>query len=159
MSDTGEGFIDAGFAPGDELGISGSTSNNFRGTVLSCAAGLISFTLPGLTVTEAAGDTVRIDKFSFWKTFTPELKDWTADIDAMWFVTTFPQPFFGIPHWFRFFIKYYAVPAGGSIAIYKEGLGIIDNINTPLVAGRLIKQPFKIRGIGSLTQLTKNSAW
>jgi len=77
----------------------------------------------------------------------------------MWFVDTFPQPFFGIPHWFRFFIRYYATPSGGSVAIYKEGLGIIDNISTPLVAGRLIKQPFKIRGIGSLTQRTKNSAW
>ena len=158
ITDSGNGFVAAGFVAGKEIMITGSTSNNLSTTPSIVAVGVL--TVPTGTLTgEIAGDTVTIKQFDLWKTFTAELKEWAADIDAMWFVDTFPQPFFGIPHWFRFFIRYYATPSGGSVAIYKEGLGIIDNISTPLVAGRLIKQPFKIRGIGSLTQRTKTSAW
>lgn len=158
ITDSGDGLVAAGFVANKEIMIRGSTLNNYSCTPSAVAVGAL--TVPTGTVTaEIAGDTVTILQFNLWKTFAVELKQWTATANGLWVVTNDNQDLFGIPHYFRFFRKYYATPSGVDIAVYYEGIGIVNAISTPLVAGRLIKEPITITGVGALTLTTKDDAW
>lgn len=94
-----------------------------------------------------------------WKEFTAELKEWDATIDKMWMTANDGKKIFAIPHLYRFFIKYFASPSGGDVAVYWEGVGIATNIGTEMPKGRLITEPITVKGIGALTLKTQNSAW
>jgi len=60
ISDTGSGFVTAGFAVGDEIVVSGSTSNDGTYTITAVAAGVITLADDDTLTNEAAGDTVII---------------------------------------------------------------------------------------------------
>lgn len=60
ITDTGNGFVTAGFQAGDKIVVSGTTNNNTTFTVATVAAGTLTL-IPGDTVTaEAAGASVTI---------------------------------------------------------------------------------------------------
>jgi hypothetical protein len=59
ITDSGNGFVTAGFQVGDKIKVEGSTSNDGTYTVLTVAAGTLGVATGSLT-TEAAGDTVAI---------------------------------------------------------------------------------------------------
>jgi len=59
ITDTGNGFIAAGFEVGDEFTVSGSTSNDGSYTILAVVAGTINVATASLTA-EGAGDSVTI---------------------------------------------------------------------------------------------------
>lgn len=159
ITDSGNGFVSAGFVANKPILISGSTSNNYSATPSAVEAGVL--TVPTGTVTaEIAGDTVTIKQFDPWRAFAATLNDWTASTDKLWLTTNDSGDFFGIPHMFRFFIQYYAIPQAAPLnAVYYEGVGIIDRIDTPMPVGMVIRQPFTIRGTGTLTLKSQTSAW
>lgn len=64
ITDSGSGFLTAGFSVGDKLTISGSTSNDdstFGFEIATVAAGTLTLTVAGKLTTEAAGATVTLD--------------------------------------------------------------------------------------------------
>jgi len=66
ITDSASNFLNMGFAPGDKLVITGSTSNNFTVEIDTVVAGTITLvtstsTNPANLVTEAAGDAVVLD--------------------------------------------------------------------------------------------------
>lgn len=59
ITDTGSGFVTAGFEDGDEITVVGSTSNDGTYTVVTVAAGTLTLAT-GVLTAEVAGDTVTI---------------------------------------------------------------------------------------------------
>lgn len=62
ISDSSNGFVTAGFAVGDYVVISGSTSNDGTYLVSGVTAGVLTLALTELLTTEASGDTVIVQK-------------------------------------------------------------------------------------------------
>ena len=60
ITDTGNGFIRAGFQPGHKITVSGSTTSDGDYTIVSVVAGTITLATGSLPGNEAAGDTVTI---------------------------------------------------------------------------------------------------
>src|SRR3990167_7510331 len=60
ITDSANGFLTAGFQPGDEITVSGSTSNDGTYTIASVIAGTITLLDRNDLTTEAAGATVKI---------------------------------------------------------------------------------------------------
>jgi hypothetical protein len=60
ITDTGNGFIAAGFEAGDEITVVGSTSSDGTYTIVSVVAGTITLATGSLPGNEAAGDSVTI---------------------------------------------------------------------------------------------------
>lgn len=60
ITDSGSGFLVAGFQPGDQIIISGSSSNDGNYTISSVTAGTITLFDADDLVTEVAGSTVKI---------------------------------------------------------------------------------------------------
>ena len=60
ITDSGNGFLIAGFQAGDQITVSGSTSNDGTYTVASVTAGTITLLARNDLTTEAAGATVKI---------------------------------------------------------------------------------------------------
>ena len=60
ITDSGDGFVDAGFVAGQTITVTGSTSNNGTHTLASVAAGTLTLTTGGALTTEGAGNAVRI---------------------------------------------------------------------------------------------------
>ncbi len=64
ITDSGSGFLKAGFQPGDTLQVSGSASNNTVGpyyfTIATVTAGTITLLAKNALTTEAAGATVKL---------------------------------------------------------------------------------------------------
>lgn len=58
--DSANNFVDAGFAEGDTINVSGSVSNNSNFTVASVAAGVLTLIMSNVLVAEAAGSAVTI---------------------------------------------------------------------------------------------------
>ena len=60
LTDSGSGFLDAGFVVGQSITITGSTSNNKTVTIATVVAGTITLVAADELVAEIAGDTVTI---------------------------------------------------------------------------------------------------
>ena len=60
ITDTGSGFLIAGFQPGDQVTVSGSASNDGTYTIASVTAGTITLLGRNDLTTEAAGATVKL---------------------------------------------------------------------------------------------------
>jgi len=60
ITDSGSGFLTAGFQPGDVITVSGSVSNNGTYVVTGVAAGVLTLDTKHALTTEAAGAVVRI---------------------------------------------------------------------------------------------------
>lgn len=60
ITDSASGFLVAGFQAGDQITVSGSTSNDGTYTIASVTAGTITLLGRNSLTTEAAGDTVKI---------------------------------------------------------------------------------------------------
>lgn len=60
ITDTGNGFIRAGFQPGHKITVSGSTTSDGDYTIVSLVAGTITLATGSLPGSEAAGDVVTI---------------------------------------------------------------------------------------------------
>jgi hypothetical protein len=60
ITDTGNGFIAAGFQPGHKITVSGSTTSDGDYTIVSVVAGTITLATGSLPGSEAAGDVVTI---------------------------------------------------------------------------------------------------
>lgn len=129
-------------------------------TIVQVAPGDVVAGVRGVTFNQNVdiAETTSFDDLT-WKTFIAELKEWDATIDKLWTTKTEGQQLFTIPHLYRFFIKYFASPSGGDVAVYWEGVGIATNISTPLQKGRLMTEPITVKGIGALTLKTQSSAW
>ena len=156
ITDSGDGFVDAGFRDGDTILITGSTFNNIGCVVADAADGVL--TVPTGTLTaEDAGDTVTIQKISNWKVYKAGQKSWAATITKFWDATG--HGLFGVPRRYEFFQQYYTTPSGSDIAYFLEGIGIAKSINTPLNVLEVCKQPITITGSGALSHKTKISAW
>ena len=63
ITDSGSGFVSAGFLAGDKVVISGSTSNDGTYEILTVAAGTLTLNFSGRLTTEIAGDSVTVEKF------------------------------------------------------------------------------------------------
>lgn len=69
ITDSANGFVTAGFAAGDVVTVSGSTSNNRRFTIASVSAGTITLISDNNVTTEAAGASITIHSgYPTWKT-------------------------------------------------------------------------------------------
>lgn len=159
ITDSGDGFVSAGFKDGDLIWISGSDDNdNISCIVSNVAEGVL--TVPTGTLTgESAGDTVTIRAISLWKQKIATALDWTATLDKFWDTSGSGQPLFGVPHRYEFFIQYYASPSGGTPAIYWQGIGIANQISADMRILEVVKEPITITGCGSMTLVTKTSSW
>lgn len=156
ITDSNSGFVNAGFNDGDEISITGSTSNNIGCVVTDVAAGVL--TVPTATLTaEIAGDTVVIKKASRWKVYKAGQKSWTATLDKLWDITG--DPLFNVPRRYEFFQQYYTDPSGSDIAYYLEGIGIANTINTPLNVLEVCKEAITITGSGALEHKSKTTSW
>jgi hypothetical protein len=60
ITDSGNGFVDAGFEAGDSLHVSGSTANNRIFTIGSVAAGTLTLIMSDTLVSEAAGPSITL---------------------------------------------------------------------------------------------------
>lgn len=188
ITDSGNGFVNALFTVGD-VTVAGSTSNDGDYTVDAggVAAGALTLVGTDSLTAESAGDLVTIvskapgairagfagatinqgvdlaEITSFddgeWKTFAAELKSWTAELDKFWSTVTGGSELLSVPHLFRFFVKYFAIPSGGDVAVYYEGVGIVNNISNDFTKGRVLKEPLSVTGIGELSLKTKSAAW
>lgn len=61
ITDSGNNFLNAGFAPGQTVYVNGSISNNRNFTIGSVTAGTITLIMSDILVTEAAGASVTLD--------------------------------------------------------------------------------------------------
>lgn len=156
ITDSGNGFVTAGFDDGDTISIIGSTSNNIGCIVSDVAAGVL--TVPTGTLTaEDAGDTVTIKHVRNWKVHKATSKQWTAALTKFW--ATDSQPLFGVPRRYEFFIKYYASPSESDVCYYFEGIGVATGITTEMRVLEVMKTPITIQGIATLTPSTRTTAW
>jgi len=62
ITDSANGFLNAGFSAGDTITVTGSVSNNLTYEILSVTAGEIAVKTGGVITTEAAGATITIKK-------------------------------------------------------------------------------------------------
>lgn len=60
ITDSGSGFVIAGFLPGDTLYVTGSVSNNRNFTIATVTAGVITLIMSDVLITEAAGASVTV---------------------------------------------------------------------------------------------------
>ncbi|MDQ1316369.1 MAG: hypothetical protein QG588_16 [Candidatus Poribacteria bacterium] len=157
ITDSGAGFVAAGFKAGDVIWITGSTDNNKTVTIYSVTTTTITILATDDLAAEIAGDDVTIRAINNWLKYTPTSKGWTASLDNLWTVTE--DALFGVPRRYEFFDQYYASPSGGNPVYYLEGIGIANQIDTQINVLEVIKQPITITGIGSLTTKTKTTSW
>lgn len=68
ITDSGNGFVTAGFAAGDVITVSGTTNNNRTYTIATVAAGTLTLIPDDIVTTEAAGASVTVHNgFPTWK--------------------------------------------------------------------------------------------
>lgn len=140
ITDSGNGFVDAGFKAADIITVSGSTSNDGDYTVASVAAGTLTLGNGVLVLDEIAGDNVTIfvalpgqlvagffgwsfdeeadlvdvtdfvDGAAGYRKYIAGLIDWTGDAQGFWLTDDFHHYMIGQELTVQFFQVYNAAP-------------------------------------------------
>lgn len=187
ITDSGSGFVTAGFTATDKITVVGSTSNDGTYTIANVAAGTLTLDAGDTLVAEVAGDDVTIDQadpgtqlagFFDWsldlgadvaevtdfgdagiKAFIAGGSGWTGAARKHWMSEGNQDAWIGNTYTIRFFAKYVAVPSGGDKAYFYQGRAIVNGIATTEAHDTVVEQALTFQGIGAIALQTQQAAW
>lgn len=175
ITDSGSGFVTAGFKAADLITVSGSTSNDGNYTIVSVVAGTITLATGTLTA-EAAGDSVTVfvalpgqivagfygwsftetaelaevtdfvDGASGFKKYIVGLKDWTGEASGYWLTDDW-HDWSGDEVTIRFFAVYNADPTATTANFY-SGRAIVSGVDTDSAVNTAIGERIAFQGSG-----------
>ena len=189
ITDSGSGFVTAGFEADDKITISGSTSDDGTYTASVVAAGTITLITADALTGQAAGtsltlvealpgteligfynwtltrdcDVLEVTDFSDGtaRVYIPGFTNWTATAEKHW-VTDSGQSqsaWVGGTYTVRFFSLYNASPAT-TTAYYFEGDAIVTGVNTNTVVDQIVTQALAFQGKdAAISMTTRTTAW
>ncbi len=177
ITDSGNGFVTAGFKAGDIVTVSGSTSNDNDYTIVSVAAGTLTLGNGVLALDEIAGDSVTIfvalpgqliagffgwsfpdtvdivevtdfvDGAAGFKTYIVGLEDWTPVASGYWIDDDFNHFMIGQEVRVEFFVTYKASP-NVTTAYFYSGRAIVNGIDVNADVNSPIEEGITFQGSG-----------
>jgi len=93
------------------------------------------------------------------KKYMALVKDWTATAESYWLTNAQYVSFIGTQKWVRFFIKWVTIPSAPAPAYYYEGMCKVTGISGSEPIGSVVKQTVNFQGDGTLTLVTRITAW
>lgn len=177
ITDSGNGFVIAGFKAGDIITVSGSTSNDNDYTVVSVAAGTLTLGNGVLSLDEIAGDSVTVfvalpgqliagffgwtfnngvelaevtdfvDGAAGFKKYIVGLEDWTGDASGYWIDDDFNHFMIGKEVRVEFFVTYKASP-DATTAYFYSGRAIVTGIDVDADVNTPIGEAITFQGSG-----------
>jgi hypothetical protein len=186
ITDTGSGFVTAGFEDGDIITVTGTTNNNDSFLVATVAAGTLTLDAGEAVTAEGAGASVTIVEalpgtnlagFYNWslsysadaldvtdfgdggtRTYISGLVNWTATADKHWLTTGNQDSWIGTEVVIRFFKVYDADPTA-TTNYYFEGTGIVSGVSINEPVGEVVTQTLSMTGTGTLSVTNTSAAW
>lgn len=186
ITDSGNGFVAAGFEDDDKITVTGTVGNDGDYTIDTVAAGTLtlvagddladegvgtSFTivesLPGTQLAGFFNWTISIDgeahevtdfQDSGNKTYLAGLKGWTATAEKHWMSEGNQGAWINADKTVRFFEVYDAAPNTTTV-YYFAGDCIVSGIETAVPVGDVVTQTLTFTGDGALTATTRSTAW
>lgn len=186
ITDSGEGFVTAGFVSPDKITIAGSTLNNVTVTLSNVAAGVLTVeettivdedagddvtivnAIPGTLVAgffdwsvDLGADVVEVTDFADAgvKAYIAGGTGWTATARRHWMTDALLDAWIGNTYLVRFFVQYKAVPSADPKAYYYHGRAIVTGIAVTEAHDAVVEQALTFQGIGALTLGTQAEAW
>lgn len=173
ITDTGDGFVDAGFESGDHITVSGSTSNDGTYLIDTVAVGTLTLDSNDTLTDEVAGDNVTIIEaapgtqiagFYNWSLHDgvdladitdfgdvgieksiPTINRWSATAEKYWQTDSHQEAWLGSEKTVRFFTLYDGSPDITTV-YYFEGNAFISGIDTNTPVGEVITQTLTFQG-------------
>ena len=176
ITDSGSGFVTAGFKAGGLITVSGSTSNDGDYSIVSVIPGTITVNT-GLLTAEGAGDNVTIfvaapgqllagffgwnftdgidvvestdfvDGAVGFKRWLAGLGDWTAEASGYWLTDDFHHFMIGTEVRVRFFVLHDDDPNIDTVYFY-TGLAIVNGINVDSGTDKIVEEKITFQGSG-----------
>lgn len=178
ITDTGTGFVTAGFKAGDLITVSGSTSNDGNYTIVTVAAGTLTLGNGVLALDEIAGDNVTIfvalpgqlvagfygwsfgdvidvvdvtdfvDGAAGFRKYITGLEDWTGDASGYWLTDDFHHYMIGQEFTVQFFQVYNAAPNVTTVHLLR-GKAIVSGIDVDSDVNDAIHENLTFQGTGT----------
>lgn len=189
ITDSGSGFVTAGFKAGDVITITGAAQggNNTTHTIASVVAGTITLAGGDAVVVESAGATVTIVadlpgqillNFSNWTlTYNDSVAevsdfdssgaterilgktDWEVTADAFWDTVDSQSAWLGAAAKTVYLFGTYNASPDVTTAYYWTGDGLTSVWGMTASGDDVIKKPITIMGTGAVTPVTRTTAW
>lgn len=178
ITDSGNGFITAGFKVGDLITVSGTPANDSDFTLTVVAAGTLTMATGSLSATEGAGANVTIftampgqiiagffgwsvsdgidvvevtdfvDGAAGFKRYIAGLEDWTAEAQGFWLTDDFHTFMIGQVLTVDFFQVYDDDPTATAVHLLR-GKAIVSGIDTDTNVNDVIHENLTFQGTGS----------
>lgn len=178
ITDSGNGFVTAGFKVGDLITVSGTPANDGNYTLTVVAAGTLTMATGSLSATEGAGANVTIftampgqiiagffgwnvsdgvdvvevtdfvDGAAGFKRYIAGLEDWTAEAQGFWLTDDFHHFMIGQELTVDFFLVYDADPTGVTVHLWR-GKTIVSGITVDTAIDKAIEEVLTFQGTGS----------
>jgi len=187
ITDSGTGFVTAGFTATDKITVAGSDSNDGTYTLGNVAAGVLTLDEADELTNEEAGDDITIVNaipgnlaagFLDWsvdlgadvveitdfadegvKAYIAGGTGWTAAARRHWITDALLDSWLGNTYLVRFFVQYKATPSADPKAYYYHGRAIVTGIAVNEAHDAVVEQALTFQGIGALTFATREEAW
>ena len=177
ITDSGSGFLTAGYKATDLITVSGSTSNDGDYTIVSLVAGTITLAT-GVLTAEGAGDNVTIfgalpgqliagffgwsftdfidvvevtdfvDGAAGFKKYLAGLEDWTGEASGFWLTDDFHHFMIGTEMTVQFNIVYDAAPNVTTVHLW-QGRSIVTGIPVDSDVNDVIHENLSFQGTGT----------
>lgn len=187
ITDSGNGFEDAGFKAGDLVTISGSTSNDGTYLIDTVAAGTLTLDAGASLTAEVAGDTVtaivplpgqvmvqfygvelimndRLIDITHYEDagvaeYLSGITDWLIRARAFWSTTDNQNAWLGAAEkTVRMFLRYDSDPTA-TTCWYWEGTGLTRIQGVNAANSDAVRRNIELQGTGSATFTTRTTAW
>jgi len=185
ITDSANGFLDAGFVVGMDITISDTASNNKTVTIAALTAGVITLLTTDDLTDEVEGSATLVtaaygtqligfrqwggvngvelkDKTCFenypYRRFAATIKNWNATFEGFW-LSIERDSWLGRTLHLRLFKRFALDPSASDPAIFWSGDGIIGDIPEGVPVDALISQSFTVQGDGVLAETYKTDAW